>query len=419
MCQLGSISLMPYLFVWTRLNPSCALPNRDSWTGLSMPYHKHISSRASRFSLWNVNQPGVSPLLGLPWRVFHWVTSVLQLHGLLPVPLLASTELRWPPLLSSFCLQLSAGSSSRYYILSLASSMNSRWPSCHSESWQEDSVEEDCCVPGPLIRLLAPPRSHMWLCWYYEVLPPISLILDTLGFTYSCRFCIKAILAIILIKHYFYYLTGFSNFHLAINIFSSPAAPVPAYLVILIISIKHLVYCENTSLSCVSNKFVCLILNFQHNIRGFETVFPGVQFTRCCCRSFPHSSPILALATQACSHKENDEWRKRTKHEDKLKFKHYQAWKVQMARLYMTRGLFQKAGFTNSEPNPELWVDELWDGRLKVFGSRTADLSESEHTQSWLNWVKRMHDDYKKAFNGALTLQLTMAPGHPTSPHWS
>lgn len=38
---------------------------------------------------------------------------------------------------------------------------------CHSESWQEDSVGDDCWVPGPFIRLLASPWSHVWLRWHY------------------------------------------------------------------------------------------------------------------------------------------------------------------------------------------------------------------------------------------------------------
>ncbi len=39
------------------------------------------------------------------------------------------------------------------------------------------------------------------------------------------------------------------------------------------------------------------------------------------------------------------------------------------------RGLFQKTGLTNSESDTELWVDQYWDGKLRVSGSRTADLS--------------------------------------------
>ena len=40
-----------------------------------------------------------------------------------------------------------------------------------------------------------------------------------------------------------------------------------------------------------------------------------------------------------------------------------------------TRGPFHKAGSTNSASHPELWVDLLWDRKLWVFSSGTADLS--------------------------------------------
>ncbi len=36
-------------------------------------------------------------------------------------------------------------------------------------------------------------------------------------------------------------------------------------------------------------------------------------------------------------------------------------------------GWFQKAGSTDSESDPELWADEPWDGKLRVFSSRTAE----------------------------------------------
>ena len=43
--------------------------------------------------------------------------------------------------------------------------------------------------------------------------------------------------------------------------------------------------------------------------------------------------------------------------------------------LYYTWGPFHKAGSTNSESNPELWVDLLWERKHWVYGSRNADLS--------------------------------------------
>ncbi len=85
-----------------------------------------------------------------------------------------------------------------------------------------------------------------------------------------------------------------------------------------------------------------------------------------------------------------------------------------------TRGLFQKAGLTNSESNPELWADEPRDGKLSVFGSRTADLSQNK--QSWLNWVKSVRDDYKSQHQWSSNTTIHNGEekkGCATSPNWS
>ncbi len=57
----------------------------------------------------------------------------------------------------------------------------------------------------------------------------------------------------------------------------------------------------------------------------------------------------------------------------------------ELIELTMIRGLFPKAGSTNSESNPELWADEPWDGKLRVFGSRTAQGEQTQFSQNSLS----------------------------------
>ena len=61
-----------------------------------------------------------------------------------------------------------------------------------------------------------------------------------------------------------------------------------------------------------------------------------------------------------------------------------------------TWGPFHKAGWTNSESLPELWVDLLWDGKLWVSSSRTAGLKK--FSQLWVGspWVKWEHNQKRK-----------------------
>ncbi len=62
--------------------------------------------------------------------------------------------------------------------------------------------------------------------------------------------------------------------------------------------------------------------------------------------------------------------------------------KVNWLNTKLNKGLFQKAGSTNSESNPELGADQRWDWKLRVFsGSRTADWSliNSEYVHSELS----------------------------------
>lgn len=61
---------------------------------------------------------------------------------------------------------------------------------------------------------------------------------------------------------------------------------------------------------------------------------------------------------------------------------------------WLIRSLLQKAGLTNSETYPEVWVDWCWDMKLRVFGYRTAD--QIQFSQLCSLWIKCVYGEWKK-----------------------